>query len=48
MEPFTLHDMLINSTNLYKILCDFGIKNVSECEDERETPPEPKGNQSYC
>eukprot|EP00063_Salmo_salar_P087160 XP_014061995.1 PREDICTED: cholecystokinin receptor type A-like [Salmo salar] len=42
MEPFTLHDMLINSTNLYKILCDFGIKNVSECEDERETPPEPK------
>ncbi|XP_020329648.1 cholecystokinin receptor type A [Oncorhynchus kisutch] len=42
MEPFTLHDMLINSTNLYKILCDFGIKNVSECEDESETPPEPK------
>ncbi|XP_023998347.1 cholecystokinin receptor type A-like [Salvelinus sp. IW2-2015] len=42
MEPFTLHDMLINSTNLYKILCDFGIKNVSECEDESEPPPEPK------
>ncbi|XP_055793109.1 cholecystokinin receptor type A-like [Salvelinus fontinalis] len=42
MEPFTLHDMLINSTNLYKILCDFGIKNVSECEDDSEPPPEPK------
>ncbi|KAL0970467.1 hypothetical protein UPYG_G00242350 [Umbra pygmaea] len=34
--------MLINSTNLYKILCGFGIKNVSECDDDIETPPEPK------
>ncbi|XP_067117773.1 cholecystokinin receptor type A [Osmerus mordax] len=42
METFTLHEMLINSTNLYKILCDFGIKNVSECENENYTTPEPK------
>ncbi|KAM6949541.1 cholecystokinin receptor type A [Aplochiton taeniatus] len=41
METFTLHDMLINSTNLYKILCDIGIKNLSEC-DSKEQPPEPK------
>lgn len=45
METFTLHDMLKNSTNLYKILCDFGIKTVSECDDESQTRPEPKGNQ---
>ncbi|XP_010886292.2 cholecystokinin receptor type A [Esox lucius] len=42
METFTIHEMLINSTNLYKILCGFGIKNVSECDEESETPTEPK------
>ncbi|KAJ8008055.1 hypothetical protein DPEC_G00100800 [Dallia pectoralis] len=42
METFTIQDMLMNSTNLYKILCGFGIKNVSECEDDSEAPPEPK------
>ncbi|XP_068569900.1 cholecystokinin receptor type A [Cebidichthys violaceus] len=40
METFTIHDMLINSTDLNKILCNFGIKNISECEQERS--PEPK------
>ncbi|KAM9424091.1 cholecystokinin receptor type A [Pholidichthys leucotaenia] len=39
METFTIHDMLVNSTDLNKILCSFGIKNISECQD---IPPEPK------
>lgn len=41
METFTIHDMLINSTDIYKILCGLGIRNISECEPE--APPEPKG-----
>ncbi len=43
METFTIHDMLINSTDLNKILCNFGIKNISECEGEQDPSPEPKG-----
>ena len=43
METFTIHDMLINSTDLNKILCNFGIKNISECESEQDPSPEPKG-----
>uniref|UniRef100_A0A8C3AFZ6 Gastrin/cholecystokinin type B receptor n=1 Tax=Cyclopterus lumpus TaxID=8103 RepID=A0A8C3AFZ6_CYCLU len=39
METFTIHDMLINSTDLNKILCNFGIKNISECEGEQEPSP---------
>ncbi|XP_028285500.1 cholecystokinin receptor type A [Parambassis ranga] len=42
METFTIHDMLINSTDLNKILCNLGIKNLSECESEQEPSPEPK------
>ncbi|XP_069575111.1 cholecystokinin receptor type A [Brachyistius frenatus] len=42
METFTIHDMLINSTALSKILCSFGIKNISECESEQEPSPEPQ------
>ncbi|KAI3375750.1 hypothetical protein L3Q82_004048 [Scortum barcoo] len=34
--------MLINSTDLNKILCNFGIKNISECESERDPSSEPK------
>ncbi|XP_029310536.1 cholecystokinin receptor type A [Cottoperca gobio] len=41
METFTIHEMLINSTDLNKILCNFGI-NISECESEEEPSPEPK------
>ncbi|KAM4714150.1 cholecystokinin receptor type A isoform 1-T2 [Anableps anableps] len=41
METFTIHDM-INSTDLNRILCNFGIGNVSDCESERDRPPEPK------
>lgn len=45
METFTIHDMLlVNSTDLNKILCSFGIKNISECEGEQDPTPEPKGN----
>ncbi|KAG5260748.1 hypothetical protein AALO_G00296030 [Alosa alosa] len=40
METFTTHDMLINTTDIYKILCGLGIGNVSECEPD--APPEPK------
>nr|XP_020466981.1 cholecystokinin receptor type A [Monopterus albus] len=42
METFTLHDMLMNSTDLSRILCNLGIKNTSECESEPKPPPEPK------
>ncbi|KAF1380657.1 hypothetical protein PFLUV_G00166160 [Perca fluviatilis] len=42
METFTIHDMLMNSTDLNKILCNFGIKNISECESEQEPSPEPQ------
>lgn len=42
MEPFTIHDMLVNSTDLNKILCKYGIKNISDCESEEASSPEPK------
>lgn len=45
METFTIHGMLMNSTDLNKILCNFGIKNISECEDEEDSTVEPKGTQ---
>lgn len=45
METFTIHGMLMNSTDLNKILCNFGIKNISECEDEEDSSVEPKGIQ---
>ncbi|KAI4808429.1 hypothetical protein KUCAC02_000489 [Chaenocephalus aceratus] len=41
METFTLHEMLINSTDLNQILCNFGI-NISECQSEQEPSPETK------
>lgn len=43
METFTIQDMLINSTDLNQILCNFGIKNISDCDDEEESAVEPKG-----
>ncbi|XP_019950964.1 cholecystokinin receptor type A [Paralichthys olivaceus] len=42
METFTIQDVLMNSTDLNKILCNFGIKNISDCEEEREPSPEPQ------
>uniref|UniRef100_A0A665WN17 Gastrin/cholecystokinin type B receptor n=1 Tax=Echeneis naucrates TaxID=173247 RepID=A0A665WN17_ECHNA len=42
METFTIHDVLINSTDLNRILCNFGIKNISECESKQDASPEPK------
>ena len=42
METSTLTDLLLNSTDLNRILCSFGIRNQSECED-LDSPPEPKG-----
>ncbi|XP_072233090.1 cholecystokinin receptor type A [Leuresthes tenuis] len=42
METFTIHDVLVNSTDLNRILCSFGIKNISECESEENLPPEPQ------
>ncbi|XP_042371255.1 cholecystokinin receptor type A-like, partial [Plectropomus leopardus] len=39
METFTIHDMLINSTDLNKILCNFGIKNITDCEEEPSREP---------
>lgn len=51
METFTIHDMLINSTDIYRILCEFAFRNMSECENASElgTPPptlEPKGKKT--
>ncbi|XP_055012474.1 cholecystokinin receptor type A [Boleophthalmus pectinirostris] len=42
METFTIHDMLVNSTDLNKILCNLGIKNISDCESDEVPSPEPK------
>lgn len=37
-----MHDVLVNSTDLNRILCNFGIKNISECDKEEKLSPEPK------
>ncbi|KAI2662388.1 Cholecystokinin receptor type A [Labeo rohita] len=42
METFTIHDMLINSTDIYKILCGLGIGNLSECKNDSSGTSEPK------
>lgn len=47
METFTIHDVLINSTDLNQILCNFGIKNISNCGDEEESAAEPKGKANF-
>uniref|UniRef100_A0A667YTQ8 Gastrin/cholecystokinin type B receptor n=1 Tax=Myripristis murdjan TaxID=586833 RepID=A0A667YTQ8_9TELE len=39
METITMHEMLVNSTDLNKILCNFGIRNVSDCEGEKDSQP---------
>ncbi|XP_074517990.1 cholecystokinin receptor type A [Halichoeres trimaculatus] len=41
METFTPSD-IFNSTDLNRILCRFGIKNLSECEQEQEQEPLPE------
>ncbi|XP_016307288.1 cholecystokinin receptor type A-like [Sinocyclocheilus anshuiensis] len=47
METFTIHDMLINSTDIYTILCGLGIENLSECKNDNNSTSEPKDmNQS--
>lgn len=48
METFTIHSVIMNSTDLNKILCNFGIKNISECEGEEDPSPEPKGTVNLC
>uniref|UniRef100_A0A8C5GJL9 Gastrin/cholecystokinin type B receptor n=1 Tax=Gouania willdenowi TaxID=441366 RepID=A0A8C5GJL9_GOUWI len=42
METFTVNELLINSTDLNRILCNLGIKNISLCESEADSSPEPK------
>ncbi|XP_067256606.1 cholecystokinin receptor type A [Chanodichthys erythropterus] len=42
METFTIQDMLINSTDIYKILCGLGIGNLSECKNDSDSTVEPK------
>lgn len=39
METFTTTYILLNSTDLNKILCNLGVRNVSECESEMEKQP---------
>lgn len=47
METFTIQDMLINSTDLNQILCNFGIKNISDCGGEDGSAVEPKGKVNF-
>lgn len=47
METFTIRDMLINSTDFNQILCDFGIKNISDCGGEDGSAVEPKGKVNF-
>lgn len=47
METFTIQDMLINSTDLNQILCNFGIKNISDCGGENGSAVEPKGKVDF-
>lgn len=42
METFTIRDILLNSTDLNKILCNFGISNISDCESEQDASAEPQ------
>ncbi|RVE60491.1 hypothetical protein OJAV_G00181410 [Oryzias javanicus] len=42
METFTIQDILINSTDLSRILCNMGIRNISECENGRNQSLEDK------
>ncbi|XP_036002909.1 cholecystokinin receptor type A [Fundulus heteroclitus] len=39
MEAVTIHEMLINSTDLIKILCNFGVGNISDCKREKASEP---------
>ncbi|KAI4885014.1 hypothetical protein NFI96_013418 [Prochilodus magdalenae] len=32
METFTIHDMLLNSTDIYRLLCGIAFGNSSDCE----------------
>lgn len=47
MESFTIQDVLINSTDLNQILCNFGLKNISECGGEDGSADEPKGRLNF-
>ncbi|XP_006629714.1 cholecystokinin receptor type A [Lepisosteus oculatus] len=42
METFTLHDMLLNYTDMYTLLCGLGFKNETECNKGSEEPSQPK------
>ncbi|XP_051573723.1 cholecystokinin receptor type A-like isoform X1 [Myxocyprinus asiaticus] len=42
METFTINGMLINSTDIYKVLCGLGIGNMSECKNDSDATFEPK------
>ncbi|KPP71890.1 cholecystokinin receptor type A-like [Scleropages formosus] len=42
METFTLHDVLINSTDFDRILCGLGIKSDLDCSGAPDLQPEPK------
>ncbi|KAL6490716.1 hypothetical protein MHYP_G00010610 [Metynnis hypsauchen] len=39
MEPFTIHDMLLNSTDIYRLLCGIAFGNFSDCESPSPTAP---------
>ncbi|XP_065145117.1 cholecystokinin receptor type A [Paramisgurnus dabryanus] len=42
METYTIQDMLINSTDIYKLLCGLGIGNASDCKNDSDARSEPK------
>ncbi|XP_036452966.1 cholecystokinin receptor type A [Colossoma macropomum] len=37
METFTIHDMLLNSTDIYRLLCGIAFGNFSDCESPSPT-----------
>lgn len=47
METYTIQDMLINSTDIYKLLCGLGIGNASDCKNDSDMTTEPKGKRCF-
>ncbi|XP_057195650.1 cholecystokinin receptor type A [Triplophysa rosa] len=42
METYTIQDMLINTTDIFKLLCGLGIGNASDCKNDSDKTAEPK------
>lgn len=47
METYTIQDMVINTTDIFKLLCGLGIGNASDCKNDSDRTAEPKGKSCY-